>query len=188
MKLRDAIEKRRDCKRFDLKKPDWRAVVRAIDAARFGSSAGNHFATRFILIQDEGVIEKLAGSCQQSFVGKAKCAVVIVSDPSSLIRSYGDRADRYCKLQAGAAIQNFLLALEDEGLVTSWVWYFVDEQVKRILGIPENVNVEGIFPIGRETKIAGKAKRNIKLENVLFFGEYGEKKMKPQVVVGRDAV
>ncbi len=188
MKLRDAIEGRVDVKRFDLKKPDWRKVVRAIDAARFGTSAGNHFSVRFILVSDERVIGKLASASQQSFVKKAKCCVVVVSDPSSLIRSYEERGVKYCRLQAGVAIQNFLLGLEEEKLVTSWVWYFEDSQVKDILGIPEGANVEGIFPVGKGMKNAKKVKRNVKLDNVLFFGKYGNKKMAPQVRVGREVV
>jgi nitroreductase len=188
MKLRDAIENRADVKRFDLKKPDWRKVVRAIDAARFASSAGNHFAARFILVDDEKIIDKLGESCQQNFIKGAKCVVVVVSDPSGLVRSYNERGESYCKLQAGAAIQNFLLALEDEGLVSSWVWYFDDDEVRRFLDVPDNANVEGVFPIGRKTKIMGIKNRVAKLENVLFFGKYGEKKMRPKVKVSRDSV
>ena len=188
MKLKDAIENRADVKRFDLKKPDWRKVIRAIDFARFGTSAGNNFSVRFILVTDESVISKLAKSSQQSFVGKAKSVVVITSDPASLVRSYEERGVKYCRLQAGVAIQNFLLGLEEEKLCTSWVWYFEDEQVKRALSIPESVNVEGIFPIGVKTKISGVAKRNVKLENVLFFGKYGEKKMVPMTKKSRDAI
>ncbi|MFH0808347.1 MAG: nitroreductase family protein [archaeon] len=187
MKLKDAVENRCDVKRFDLGKPDWRAIVRAIDFARFGTSAGNHFAVRFILVSDADVIGKLAQASQQPFIGKAKYVVVVVSDPSSLIRSYEDRATKYCELQAGVAIQNFLLGLEEEKLVTSWVWYYEDEQVKRILNIPGTVSVQGIFPVGKVTKITGKEKRDVKLENILFFGKYGEKKMTPRVVVGREA-
>ena len=188
MKLRDAIEARTDVKRYDLGKPNWRKVVRAIDAARFGTSAGNHFATRFILVSDEDVIRKLGEASQQPFVGKAKMAVVVVSDPSSLIRSYDERGDKYCRLQAGVAIQNFLLALEEENLVTSWVWYFDDSYVKRILSIPDGVKVEGIFPVGGRTKVAGQEKRSVKLDNILFFGKYGEKKMVGSVKHTRDAI
>ena len=133
MKLRDAIERRKDVRVYDLKAPDWRAVVRAIDAARFATSAGNHFSARFILVSDEKVIKKLTDICQQSFVGKASYLVVAVSDPSGLIRSYGERGEGYCAKQIGSAVQNFLLALEEEKLVTSWVWYFDDEQVKILL-------------------------------------------------------
>jgi len=188
MKLRDAIEGRVDVKRFDLKAPDWRKVVRAIDAARFAPTAGNHFSARFILVRNEDAIGKLAAASQQSFVGKAKMAVVVVSDDSGLVRSYGDRGEGYGRRHCGAAIENFLLALEAEGLVTSWVWHFVEEQVRRVLGVPDGVKVEGIFPIGGKTKVASREKRNVELENILFFGKYGERKMEPKVEVGRGAV
>ena len=177
MKLRDAIEKRTDVKRFDLKKPNWRGIVRAIDAARFAPSAGNHFAARFILVSDENVIEKLEAASQQSFIGKAKYVVVVISDNKELVRSYGERGKIYARQHTGAVIENFLLALEEEKLVTSWVWYFVDEQVRRVLGVPENMNVEGIFPVGKKTKVAGKEKRNAKLENILYFEKFGNNKM-----------
>jgi nitroreductase len=188
MKLIDAIKNRVDVKRFDLKKPNWRKVLRAIDAARFGTSAGNHFSTRFILVQDEKLIKKIVDACQQDFIGRAKCVVVAVSDPSSLIRSYDERGERYCRLQAGAAIQNFLLALEEEKLVSSWVWYFVDEQIKNILSIPEKVNVEGVFPIGILPKAVRRVKREVKLDNVLFFDKYGERKMVGMTKHSRDAI
>lgn len=189
MKLRDAIEKRTDVKRYDLKKPDWRKIVRSIDAARFGTSAGSHFATRFILINDEDVIAELSGACQQVFVGKARACVVVVSDSSSLVRSYSERGDKYCRLQAGVAIQNFLLALEEEKLVTSWVWYFADEQIRRILDIPGNVNIEGIFPIGNKSKvISHERKREVKLNNIMFFEKYGKKSMNPGSALSLDVV
>ena len=188
MKLKDAIENRGDVKRFDLKAPDWRAVVRAIDAARFAPSAGNHFSARFIIVSDEKVIEKLADACQQSFVGKAKSVVVVGSDDKAVVRGYGERGEMYGRQHSGAAIENFLLALEEEKLVTSWVWYFVDDQVRRVLGIPESVKVEGIFPIGKITKVSEREKRVVKLENVLFFGKYGEKKMVGMTKKSRDAI
>lgn len=188
MKLKEAIEKRADVKSFDLKTPNWRAVVRAIDAARFAPSAGNHFSARFIVIDDEKIIEKLADACQQSFVGKAKSVVVVVSDDKALVRSYGERGEMYGRQHSGAAIENFLLALEEEKLVTSWVWYFVDEQVRRVLSIPDNVKVEGIFPIGKMSKASKREDRVVKLEDVLFFGKYGEKKMVGVTKKSRDAI
>jgi len=189
MKLRDAIKKRKDVKVYDLTAPDWRSIVRAIDAARFATSAGNHFSVRFILISDKKVIEKLTDICQQKFVGKASYLVVAVNDPSSLIRSYGERGEGYCAKQVGAAVQNFLLALEEEKLVTSWVWYFADEQVKSLLDIPDSARVEGIFPIGREIRIKKRPSRGpVKLDNILFFGKYGESKMKPHTKHSRDAI
>lgn len=188
MKLKEAIESRCDIKSYDLKKPDWRKVIRAIDAARFAPAAGNYYSARFILVDDEDVIKKLAESSQQSFIGKAKMVVVVVSDEKGLVRAYGERGSDYSKQHVGAAIENFLLALEEEKLATSWVWYFVDEQVRSLLNIPENVKVEGIFPIGGMSKLSRKVKRSADLDNVLFFGKYGNKKMAPVTKVGRSAI
>lgn len=189
MKLKSAIERRTDCKIYDLKKrPDWRRIIRAINSARFAPCAGNHFSVKFIVIDDEEIIEKLADASQQSFIGKAKSCVVVVSDDKGLIRSYGERGAVYARQHSGAVIENFLLALEEEKLVTSWVWYFVDEQVRSILDIPENVKVEGIFPIGVKAKVSRLEKRVPELDRILFFEKYGEKKKAKRVVVGRDVV
>lgn len=188
MNLKKAIENRCDCKRFDLKKVDWRKVVRAIDFARYTQGVGNHFGVRFIMVTDEGKISRLADACQQKFVGGANMVVVAVSDDKSMVRSYGDRASEYCRKHGGAVVQNFLLGLESEGLSTCWVLYFVDEQVKDVLGIPGGAAIEGIFPIGRMNKKARSEKRVRKLDNILFFEEWGNKKMEPTVKVGRDAI
>ena len=187
MQLKDAIEQRKSVKKFDLKKPDWRKIIKAIDAARFAPSAGNQFVTRFILVSDEKKIEKLAAASQQSFVGKAQYVVVAVSDDSGLIRDYDKRGVRYCAQQSGAAIQNFLLALTEQKLVTTWIGYFYDEQVRRTLDIPEGLHIEALFPIGKETKIKAKVKRKMGLDRIIYFDKFGNKKMTEEVKVSRNA-
>lgn len=171
------------------KKPDWRKIIRAIDAARFAPSAGGQFALKFILISDEKKIVELAKASQQNYVGTAKYVVVAVSDDSKLVRSYGDPGVRYASQQAGAAIENFLLVLTEEGLVTSWVGHLYEDQVKSVLEIPEDQTVEAIFPIGNETKVKGR-ERNAKpeLDNILYFDKWKNKTMTPKSKVSIGAV
>ena len=183
MQLQDAIKKRKSVRRYFNKKPDWRKIIRAIDMARFAPSAGNQFSLKFILVSDEKKITKLSEATQQDFVGTAKYIVVAVSDNSKLVRSYGDKGLRYAPQQAGAAIENFLLALTEQGLATTWVGYFYDEQVKDILSIPEDLSVEGIFPIGKETKVKTSEKPKTDLENLLYFNKWKNKKMTPHTKV-----
>ena len=188
MQLKDAIEQRKSVKRFDLKKPNWRKIIRAIDAVRFAPSAGNHFVTRFILVSDEKKIAKLAAASQQDFIGTAKYIVVAVSDDSDLIRDYGKRGVRYCAQQTGAAIENFLLALTEQKLVTTWIGYFYNEQVRRALDIPEELHIEALFPIGKETKVKTRGRRKAKLDNILYFDKWGNKKMVGEFKASREAV
>jgi len=145
---------------------------------------------RFVLVSDEKKIAEIAAATQQSFVGGVKYVVVAVSDDSKLVQSFGEKGVRYSAQQAGAAIENFLLALTAEKLVTSWVGHFYEEQIRRALDIPEGLVIEAVFPIGLESKskVGVSASRKTKLENVLYFDKWGEKKMVPRVKLSRDAI
>ena len=181
MDLIDAIKKRRSIKKFSKNKPDWRKIIRAIDAARYAPSAGNNFIMKFILVSDKDKIKELEKAAQQSFVGDAQYVVVAVSDDSKLVRLYKERGTRYSSQQSGAAIENFLLALTEFSLETTWIGYFYEEQVKRVLGIPEEKTVEAIFPIGLLAKGSKLEKRKkIDLENTLYFEKWENKLMTPR--------
>lgn len=188
MQLKDVIEQRKSVMRFDLKKPDWRKIIRAIDVARFAPCAGNQFVTKFILVSDEKKIAKLSAASQQDFVGTTKYIVVAVSDDSNLIRDYGKRGKRFCAQQAGAAIENFLLTLVEQKLATTWVGHFYEEQVRRALDIPEGLHIEALFPIGIETKIKTREKRKMKLDHILYFEKFGNDKMAGMIKVSRDSI
>lgn len=184
MELGEAIKKRRSTKIFSDSNLDWRKIIRAIDAARYAPSAGNQFVMKFILVKDKDKISEIGIATQQDFVGKAHYLVVAVSDDLKLIRSYGERASRYSAQQAGAAIENFLLALTAQGMVTSWVGHFYDEQVKRTLKIPDELQVEAIFPIGLPSKKNREPEvKKVDLDNYLFFDEWKNKKMEPETRV-----
>lgn len=178
MKLNKAIETRKSVRKYKDKKPNWRKILEAIDAARYAPSAGGIFSLKFIVVDDKDKIQKLATASQQDFVGKAQYVVVVCSNPSIMINSYGkSRADRYLRQQAGAAIENFLLTLNEKGLDTCWVGHFVDSQIKRILDIPADTDVEALFPIGIEMG-KSKLKRKTSLDSILYFNKYKNKKMK----------
>jgi len=183
MQLKEAIQNRKSVKRYMDKRPDWRKIIRALDMARFAPAAGNNFISRFILVENEKSIGEITKACQQEFVGTAKYLVVFVSDESKLEKLYGEKGKRYASQQAGAAIQNFLLALTEEGLATNWVGHFYEDQVKRTLGIPSEETVEAIFPIGIETKIKTHPKPKPSLENLIYFDKWKNKKMEPQTRV-----
>ena len=177
MEFDKLIKSRRSVKKFKDKKPDWRDIIECINSARYAPMAGNDFTLKFILIDDKEKIQKLSEVCQQSFISQAHYIVVVCSTISRTTNSFGKRGEIYLRQQAGAAIQNFLLKIEEKKLGTCWIGQFVDEQIKRELKIPGNVNVEAIFPIGYAFK-KEKPKRKIDLDRILFFKQYGTKKMK----------
>jgi nitroreductase len=187
MKFGHLIKKRRSVKKFRLdKKPDWRKILRALNAARFIPAAGNQYNIKWILIREESIIEQLGQASQQPFVGKASYVVACVSDPSVLVRSYGEVGERYTAQQAGASIENFLLALTEQGLATTWVGHFYEDMVKGLLGVDDKMIVEAIFPIGiAAANASSKEPRKTPLDSIMFFDKWGNKYMDPKVLPSR---
>ena len=177
MDLDKAIKSRKSVRKFSSKKPDWREIIECIDAARFAPMSGNNYTLKFIIIDDSKTIKKLASAAQQAFISQAQYVVVVCTNSSRTTNAYGEKGKVYCRQQAGAAIQNFLLKIQEKGLATCWIGYFVENLIKQAVKIPENIDVEAIFPIGYEYK-KSKSKNKIDLDRILYFGEYGNSKMK----------
>jgi nitroreductase len=180
MQLQSAIQKRKSVKKYSKKKPDWRKIIEAIDSARYAPAAGNIFAQKFILIDDVSKIQKIANESQQPFIAQAQYVVAVCSDPKILTNSFDKRGELYMHQQAGAAIQNFLLSLTEQGLETTWVGHFYEKPIKTILKIPAKVELEAIFPIGLKSKVKGtKTRQRVKtdLDNIIRFNDYKEEKM-----------
>lgn len=172
------IKSRRSVKKFSSKKPDWRTIIECLDAARFAPMAGNNFSLRFILIDDPEKIQQIAEASEQEFIAQAHYVVVFCSDPKRTLTLYQQRGEKYLNQQAGAAIQNFLLKIEENKLNTCWIGHFNDTKIKHLLEIPEDVNIEALFPIGYAYR-KPEPKRKIDLNNVLYFNKYKQKKMNP---------
>jgi len=183
MDLGNAVKKRRSVRKFSHKKPDWRKIVNAIDAARLAPMAGNYFVNKFIIVSDEEKIHKLAEAAQQSFISKAPFVVVVVSDPSKVVKRYGERGTMYTCQQSGAAIENFLLAVTDQKLVATWIGHFFETQVKELLKIPDELTVEALLPVGNPTAEKPKDVKKVDLENVIYFEKWGQKYKNPQTRV-----
>ncbi len=178
MELDKTIKERRSVRKFKDKKPNWRDILECVDSMRYSPMAGDNFTLKFILVDDKEKIEKLAEAAQQDFINQTKYVLVICSNPSRTTNAYGDRGYSYCRQQAGAAIQTFLLKITETGLATCWVGHFIDEQVKRILRIPDNINVEALLPIGYEFKKPVTRKIKSDIDNDLYFNEFKNKKMR----------
>lgn len=173
------IEARTSVHKFRSKKPDWRHILECIDAARFAPMAGNQFTPRFILVSDEKKIKELAKAAEQDFIAEAHYIIVVCSNKKLTTNAYEERGEKYVKQQAGAAIENFLLKLTEIGLATCWIGHFYDEKIKHLLKIPDDVDVEALFPIGYAYDKKQKPKRKIDLDTVMYFNEYKNKRMHP---------
>jgi SagB-type dehydrogenase family enzyme len=78
----------------------------------------------------------------------APCIVAIAGVERRTARKYGDRAWRYVVLEAGHAAQNVLLQATALGLCAVPIGAFDDEEVRAILGVPNQDQILVLIPIG----------------------------------------
>lgn len=85
---------------------------------------------------------------EQSWVAKAPAILVIAAVVGRATQKYGGRARRYVHMEVGHAAQNVYLQAAALELGTCMVGAFHDEQLKRVLTLPAEVEVLGIMPVG----------------------------------------
>ena len=188
MDVETAIKKRRSIRKYALDKRglpesiDEETMFEAIDLARYAPMAGNLYSLRFILVSNREKIKKIADAARQDFIQHAAYVLVVCSDENQTRRFYEERAERYLRQQAGAAIQNILLGLTARGLACVWIGHFYDEGIKEILKIPQDIFVEAIIPIAKPSpSLKLPERRMVDLKDVLYFEEWKGKAIKPKI-------
>jgi len=189
MELDEVIKKRRSIRKYVLDKKgnpekiDIKKILEIIDTARYAPMAGGIFSLKFILVLDREKIKKIAELADQPFIADAFAVIVVCSDEKQTRRFYGERSERYLRQQAGAAIQNILLKIVNEGLASVWIGHFYDKGIKELLKIPEDIFVEAIIPISKPpANLRLKQKFMPPLRDVLYFDEWRGRAFKEKIL------
>jgi len=85
----------------------------------------------------------------QTWLREAPAYVLIAAEPSRTVARYGQRAERYVAMEAGAAAQNLLLQAVALGLGATLVGAFNETALKSVVTLPDEEQVLAIIPVGR---------------------------------------
>ena len=103
-----------------------------------------------IKVRDGDVRDKLAvAALGQACVKKSAIAIVFSAVYERTTRKYGDRGVRYVHMEAGHAAQNVCLQAVSLNLGTVIVGAFRDDEVSKILNLPDEEQPLYILPVGR---------------------------------------
>lgn len=176
MSLEETLNKRESMRAFSPKPLMMEALSQLLWAAqgitrkwggRTAPSAGALYPLELYLVIKEGVYRysprnhelirhssedlrrALAGAAlSQNFISEAPAVFVITAVYERTARKYGDRAERYVKMEAGHAGQNLLLQAAALGLGAVPVGAFRDKQVRQALDLPIDHEPLYIIPVG----------------------------------------
>ncbi|PXF53552.1 MAG: nitroreductase [Candidatus Methanophagaceae archaeon] len=92
---------------------------------------------------------ELATAClRQMFIADASFSIVITAEYERTTRRYGERGIRYVHIEAGHVSQNIYLECEALGLATVAIGAFDDDEVAKVLNLPEAHKPIYVMPIG----------------------------------------
>ncbi len=176
MDLFEAIEKRRSIRKFKPNPIPKEALKRILEAGRLAPSGGNRQPWRFIIARKPETKKALAAAANnQMFIADAGAVIVALGDPkaSPTKLPYTLSATRIPHRQDPMiAIEHMVLAATALGYGTCWIGAFNEEEVKKILKIPEDMAVIALLPIGVPDESPPPKPR--KAFSELFFDEsYG---------------
>ncbi len=148
MDVYEAIETRQSIRRYSPDPVPEEVLNRVLDAMRLAPSAGNLQPWRFIVVTDPAVREQLAEATdRQQWIAHAP---VIIAACGWEDRAYSKMGGYWNSLAVDVTIafDHLTLAAAAEGLGTCWIGSFLEDEVRRVLGIPAEVTVISLTPIG----------------------------------------
>jgi len=170
MDIYEAIRTRKSVRSFLDRDIEEDKLQRILEAVRLAPSAKNLQEWRFVVVKDRKKRELLAQAAyNQAFVGEAPVVIACCADTDKYIM----RCGLECYLiDLGIAIDHLTLAAVSEGLGTCWIGSFEGERVKQILGIPQEIIVVELLPLGYPQDPAIKEKNRLSLEETVHYEKW----------------
>ena len=167
MNVFEAIKKRASVRSY-LDKPIEDETLNAVlEAGRLAPSASNRQEWRFVIVRDSEVRRKLGEAANgQSFVGEAPVVIVACAVTDGHVMSCGQPC---YPIDVAIALDHISLAAVEYGLGTCWIGAFNEKKVKEILGVPDEIRVVELMPLGYPVYKSVKEKSRLPLKRIVKY-------------------
>ena len=123
---------------------------RIVNAGRLTASARNQQAWHFVVVLERERLRKLGSLIRTGpYIAGAAAAIVVACDKN-----------QYAMSDASRAIQSMILVAWADGVGSNWTGFGGIEAVRKELGIPEELDVLAVMPLGYpKRKVIGRKNR-----------------------------
>ena len=151
------IEGRRSIRKYKNEKVSHEVVEKIVEAASMAPSWKNTQIARYVVIEDEGMLEKIAVECTNDFNAKtirsaaALVAVTIIKNRCGYERDGSFttvKGDSWQMFDAGVATQTFCLAAHNYGVGSVIMGIFDYDKVAELIEMPETQEMTALIAIG----------------------------------------
>jgi nitroreductase len=144
-------------------------LKKILEAARLSPSSSNRQEWKFIVVKNRETRKKIANAAfGQSFIEEAPVVIVACATESKSMMACGQPAHT---VDVSIACAYMILQAYELGLGTCWIGAFKEDEVKKILKIPEQARVVAMTPLGYPNQPASKKSRK-RLDQIVCLEKY----------------
>lgn len=170
MDVYEAVRIRKSVRSFLDKPVEKDMLKRVLEAARLAPSAGNRQEWRFVIVTDQEKRHRLAEEAAgQRFIAQAPVVIAACAQPDGKIMRCGQAC---YPIDVAIAIDHLTLAAAAEGLGTCWIGSFDPLVVRAILGIPEDIVVVELLPMGYPADPKPIKKSRLPMETIVRYDSW----------------
>ena len=157
--LMELIETRRSIRSYKDQEIEEDKLNYVLQAFRKAPSAKNLQPWKLVVIKNKKILKDIAIACNnQTFMEEAPVIIAACAKEEEAYGTMGGYMNSY-PIDIAIALEHLILAATEKGLGTCWIGAFKEQLVKDILGVPENVRVVALTPLGypaREASVRGR--------------------------------
>ena len=168
MTLMEAIKGRRSIRAYDSKPIEKEKIEAVLEAARLAPSARNRQKWQFIVVTDPEVKDKMLDACNNQQFLKQAPAIIIACGKDPGMMSCEQPVET---IDVSIAFSFIILKAYEEGLGTCWLGNFNKDKVKAVLGIPDDVSVVAVTPLGYPAENPD-ARPRVTLDEIVSWDKY----------------
>jgi len=136
-----AIMQRRSIRKYATRAISDEDLRTILEAGRQAPSAANRQPWHFIVVQGENQKRRLAEACSgQTWIADAAAIIAGLGKPGV--------SEKWYPVDVAIAMENMILAATALGYGTCWIGAFEEGKVRSVLGVPEEVSVVALTPVG----------------------------------------
>jgi len=158
MSILESIQDRRSARTYTSRPVNEQMVNELLESARVAPSGSNAQPWRFIVVRSDAMRRQLASVCHdQQWMAEAPVHIVCVADVQAQFKEYHALSvDEYSPEPevkrvircTAIGIEHLVLQAQSLGLSTCWVAWFAQEDIRPLLGIPEDKFVVAVITVG----------------------------------------
>ncbi|MCD6334982.1 MAG: nitroreductase family protein [Candidatus Latescibacteria bacterium] len=162
----DTIMERRSIRNYRPDPIPEEHIEQILEAGRQAPSAGNRQPWHFVVVRDPELRKKTAQACHgQTWMADAALIVAAIGRP--------EISEKWHLIDPAIALQTMILAAHSLGYGTCWVGSFDEAEVKEVLGIPEELKVVCLTPVG-VPDVSPEARPRKPQEEIFSFDTFGK--------------